>query len=90
MQNLSDRLTNLEQKLRMLLQKMNDLSIENRELKKENDQLKKELQEVRLSNSTEISQPASEDVSAGELYRIKNELNNYIEEVEQCISILES
>lgn len=91
MQALSNRLDNLEQKLRLLLRKMEGLSVENRELKTENNQLKKELQEVRFKNSTDISTPASiGDAKAGELYRIKNELNNYIEEVEQCISILES
>jgi len=91
MQTLSNRMDNLEQKLRLLLRKMEVLSNDNRELRKENNQLKKELQEVSIKNSTDDAYTAtSEDVSAGELSRIKNELNSYIEEVEQCISMLES
>ena len=91
MQTLSTRLDDLEQKVRILLRKLDSLSSENRELKEENNQLKKELQEVSINNSTEDSKAeVSEIMSKTELNRIKKELDSYIEEVGQCISILES
>ena len=91
MQALSTRLDDLEQKLRLLLGKLEGLSDENRVLKEENNHLKKELQEVSIKISTEDSSEAlNNTVSDNELNRIKKELGNYIEEVEQCIGMLES
>ena len=91
MQTLSTRLDDLEQKVRLLLGKLDDIASENRVIKEENNQLKKELQEVSIKISAVDSvTESSQRIGEKELHRIKNELDNYIEEVEQCIGMLES
>lgn len=91
MQNLSERLDNLEKKLHLLLRKLDSLAIENRDLKEENNQLKKELKEANNKTSTVYPDKKTLAISDDDmLHRIKNELGNYIEEVDHCISLLES
>lgn len=81
----------LEQKIQKLLQKMSRIQGENQELITENNKLKKELQEVNIKLSNNNSpEPVGNGKSDEELLRIKNELNQYIEEVEECINMLES
>lgn len=91
MQDLSTRMDVLEQKIQKLLQKMSRIQGENQELITENNKLKKELQEVNIKLSNNNSpEPVGNGKSDEELLRIKNELNQYIEEVEECINMLES
>jgi septation ring formation regulator EzrA len=91
MLNLNTRLDNLEVKMRQLLNLLDDISGENRQLAAENNNLKKELQEVKMKLLTDNS-PMTQTVKVDEkeLNRIKSELNNYIEEVDHCINLLES
>jgi regulator of replication initiation timing len=91
MQDLNTRMDVLELKIQKLLQKMNRLQGENQELVIENNKLKKELQEVNIKLSNNNSpETVGNGKSDEELLRIKNELNQYIEEVEECINMLES
>lgn len=91
MLNLNTRLDNLEAKMRKLLVHLDSISGKNRQLVEENNNLKKELQEVKmklLADNSPVTQTVKIDEK--ELARIKSELNNYIEEVDLCINLLES
>lgn len=91
MQDLNTRMDVLEQKIQQLLHKMNRIQGENQELITKNNILKKELQEVNIKLSINNSPEAVGNSKSDEgLLRIKKELNQYIEEVEECINMLES
>ena len=91
MQNLNTQLNILEQKIERLLSNMNRIKGENKDLLTENNRLKKELQEVNTKQSNlDFGDGMNNSGNGEELLRIKNELNQYIEEVEHCINMLES
>ena len=92
MQAILSKIEQIELKARKLLHKNEVLSIENKELLEENVKLKTELQHLNKSKSVESDISKNMDlfstIDNKNVDRIKEALEEYIEEVDQCIRLL--
>ena len=92
MQELEVKIDGIEMKLRKLLRKAELLQKENKELFEENIKLKKELQESIdiVKTETTLASNANKTASDQDINKMKEELDGYIEEVTNCINLLEA
>ena len=92
MQAILSKLEQIELKTRKLLHKNEVLSIENKELLEENVKLKTELQQLKKAKSVDSDLSKNMDlfttIDNNNVSRIKEALEEYIEEVDQCIKLL--
>ena len=90
MQAIDKRLESIELKVRKLLNRIEHVTIENKELTEENINLKQELQEIKSKIYTEetVDNTANSTDEKEGLQHIRRELDQYIEEVEECIKML--
>lgn len=84
MQALNERLTDIISQVERLVQQVDALKVERSRIVEENIQLKKELEETtkvaEVKGSSELPK----------LEMIREELDTYIGEIDQCINILKS
>lgn len=92
MQELEVKIDGIEMKLRKLLRKAELLQKENKELLEDNIKLKKELQESRdnVKTETTLASKANNTASDQDINKLKEELDGYIDEVTNCINLLEA
>ncbi len=92
MQAILSKIEQIELKARKLLHKNEVLSMENKELLEENVKLKTELQHLKKAKSVDSDISKNMDlfstIDNKNVDRIKEALEEYIEEVDQCIKLL--
>jgi len=96
MKSLSSRIESLDTKFRQVLQKMELIKKENKSLLEENITLKKEKDKylsagVNLTPQSEVMQSSENvfDLQENEnLSRVRDELDQYVSEIDECISLL--
>lgn len=93
MKTLLDIINRIELKVRQVVQKLETLENQNKRLITENDKLKQELNQMIADNkSTQIGlfSESTEDVEGNITTSVKNELDQYIEQIDVCIEKLRS
>ena len=83
MQALNERLTDIISQVERLVQQLDALKVERSRIVEENIQLKKELEET-----TKVAEVKG--TNEPKLAMIREELDTYIGEIDQCINILKS